>query len=53
MHLLRKKSQRFTTKTGGDTAIAGSRQNLWDSKNFDIIGAGTPEPGERQEDKCT
>ncbi len=28
MHLLRKKSQRFTTKTGVDTAIAGSRQNF-------------------------
>ena len=28
MHLLRKKSQQFTTKTGVDTAIAGSRQNF-------------------------
>ena len=27
-HLLRKKSQRFTTKTGVGTAIAGSRQNF-------------------------
>lgn len=26
---------------------------LWNSKNFDIMGTGTPEPGERQEDKCT
>ena len=26
---------------------------LWGSKNFDIMGTGTPEPGERQEDKCT
>ena len=29
------------------------KKYLWNSKNFDIIGAGTPEPGERQEDKCT
>ena len=26
---------------------------LWNSKNFDIMGTETPEPGERQEDKCT
>ena len=29
------------------------KKYLWNSKNFDIMGTETPEPGERQEDKCT
>ena len=29
------------------------KKYLWNSKNFDIMGTEIPEPGERQEDKCT
>ena len=29
------------------------KKGLWDSKNFDKMGTESPEPGERQEDKCT
>ena len=41
---------------GGDNPASksqGVKQLMANSKNFDIMGTGTPEPGERQEDKCT
>ena len=44
----RRKEKHNPDGTGGCV-----KKYLWNSKNFDIMGTETPEPGERQEDKCT
>ena len=46
---IKKRKEKHNPDGTGDCV----KKCLWNSKNFDIMGTGTPEPGERQEDKCT
>ena len=46
-------SQELKEKHNPDGTGGCVKKYLWNSKNFDIMGTETPEPGERQEDKCT
>ena len=46
---IKKRKEKHNPDGTGDCV----KKCLWDSKNFDIMGTESPEPGERQEDKCT
>ena len=47
--VIKKRKEKHNPDGTGDCV----KKYLWNSKNFDIMGTETPEPGERQEDKCT
>ena len=47
--LIQRRKEKHNPDGPGDCV----KKCLWNGKNFDIMGTGTPEPGERQEDKCT